>query len=374
MNEVIRDLFPVAQNFTYLNSAAIAPLPTVTVNAVTSQLEDVAKNGSANMCGWFDTKDRVRQLVASMLGAKADDIAFTRNTSDGLCAVASGITWKAGDNIVTFANEFPANFYPWRRLRDDLGVELRRCPERNGRIDVDELCGLIDERTKLVTVSAVQYSSGYRIDLERIGKAARAWDTLLVVDIIQAFGVFPLDLPAQYVDIAAGAGYKWLCAPEGSGIFYISERARNRVKPVSHGWTGVEQPWDFQSREQRFVSNSIAWETGMGGSALLYGLEQSLRLLYETGIEKIATYLAELTDFLCEIIPGGRYEIVSSRASHEKSQIVSIRPRNGASCESVIEHLKRENVVVSARDGCIRVAPHFFNNYNDIERLASQMP
>lgn len=341
MDQSIRDLFPAALNSTYLNSAAMAPMPTITVDAVRSQLEDVSRNGSANLNKWFATKGRVRHLLASMLGGKAEDIAFTRNTSDGLCAVAAGMKWKAGDNIVTFANEFPANFYAWAKLRDEHGVELRYCQERESRIDTNDLCSLIDGRTKLVTISAVQYCSGFRIDLERIGRAARAHDALLVADIIQAFGVLPCDLPAHYVDIAAGAGYKWLCAPEGSGIFYLSERARERVKPVSRGWTSVENAWDFSDRAQECVSDCRAWETGMGGSALLYGLEQSLLMLCDAGIEKIAAYLADLTDFLCEILPLKRYAIASSRAKNEKSQIVSIRPLNGISCEAVIETLSR---------------------------------
>jgi cysteine desulfurase / selenocysteine lyase len=373
MDQSIRDLFPAALNSTYLNSAAMAPLPTVTVEAITAQLDDVSNHGSANLCDWLDTKERVRKMVASMLGASSSDIAFSRNTSDGLCAVASGLTWKAGDNIVTFANEFPANFYPWRLLRDDHGVELRFCRESQGRIDAAELCSMIDGRTRLVAVSAVQYSSGFRIDIERIGKAVRMRDALFVVDIIQAMGALPFDLPAQYVDIAAGASYKWLCAPEGCGIFYINERARERVKPVSRGWTSVDRPWDFQDREQEFTNDSRAWETGMGGSALFYGLEQSLLMLCGAGIERIAAYLADLTDFLCEILPFARYELNSPRASHEKSQIVSIRPLNGVS-SSVVEQLGRRDVVVSARGDLIRIAPHFFNNYTDIERIAACLP
>lgn len=282
--------------------------------------------------------------------------------------------WNEGDNIVTFANEFPANFYPWRRLRDEQGVELRSCPEKKGRIEVEELCGLIDERTKLVAVSAVQYSSGYNIDLERIGKAARAWDTILAVDMIQAFGVVPLDLPAQYVDIAAGASYKWLCSPQGCGILYLSERARERVRPTSAGWLGVGDPWNFDDTEQTLISDARAWETGTGGFSLFYGLEQSLKLLQSVGLETISAYLADLTDFLCEIMPGKNYSIISSRARGEKSQIVSVEPQNGLSPAEVADHLWRKNIVVSARGKRVRIAPHFFNNFADIETLVANLP
>ena len=374
MDQSIRDLFPAARKFTYLNSAAIGPLSTVTIKAVASQLEDVAANGSANMCEWFETQERVRRLAASMLGVKADDIAFTRNTSDGLCSVASGMRWAPGDNIVSFAEEFPANFYPWRKLRDEHGVELRLCPERDGRIDVEALCDLVDARTRLVTVSAVQYSTGFRIDLERIGREARHVDALFGVDIIQAFGALPLDLSACRVDIAAGASYKWLCAPQGCGILYLSERARERVKPCSTGWLGVQDPWDFDDREQECRSDGRSWETGTGAFALMYGLEKSLELLRTLGPEKIAEYLRELTDFLCEILPLKRYSIVSSRDPAQRSQIVSIEPHNGMGAQAVADILKQENIVVSARGRRVRIAPHIFNNFADIERLAACLP
>jgi cysteine desulfurase / selenocysteine lyase len=374
MNKRIRALFPAAQNYTYLNSAAIAPMPRAAVRAVTSQLEDASGHGSVNMGDWFATKARVRGLVAEMLGARPDQIAFMRNTSDGLCGVAAGMKWKPGDNIVSAAGEFPANFYPWRSLRDERGVELRLSPQKEGRIDVEELTGLIDENTRLVTVSAVQFCSGFRSDLETIGRAARHADALFAVDIIQALGVLPFDLPAQYVDIASGASYKWLCSPEGCGIFYLNDRAIERVKPSSVSWMSVERPWDFDDRDQAVKPNSLAWETGMGGSALFYGMERSLNLLQKTGVEKIAAYLEELTDFLCEILPTRKYEIVSSRAKGEKSQIVSIKTRNGTTADAIALHLQRQGIIVSQRNGCIRISPHFFNNWQDIERLAASLP
>lgn len=374
MNDDIRGLFPAAQKYTYLNSASFAPLPTTAVQAVTSQLNDTSCNGSLNMDDWKATKTRTRQLVAGMLGARPEHIAFMRNTSDGFSHVALGMKWHKGDNIVTFAGEFPANFYPWRAIRDDFGVEIRFCGEKNGRIDADELISLIDGHTKLVSISAVQYSSGFRLDLERIGRAARKWDALFAVDIIQAFGVLPFDLPLQFVDIASGASYKWLCSPEGCGIFYLNERALERVRQTAFGWQSVEYPWNFENVEQSFRTNTLAWETGMNGSALFYGLEQSLRLLHETGIRKISAYLENLTDFLCEILPTDRYEIISSRAPGEKSQIVSIEPRNGLTPNEIVDHLKQRDIIVSARGRRIRIAPHFFNNREDVERLVKNLP
>ncbi len=374
MNENIRELFPITQKYTYLNSAAIAPLPTISVEAVASQLLDVSENASVSFPKWVDTKNRARGIIAKMLNVKSEEIAFMRNTSDGFATVANGLKWEKGDNIVSFQKEFPANFYAWREVRDKYGVELRLCPERDGRIDLEEFIRLIDKNTKLVSISAVQYGSGFRADLERIGRAARWVDALFAVDIIQAFGVTPFDLPSQLVDIACGASHKWLCSPEGCGILYLSERARERVEPTLVGWISVEKPWDFEDLEQDYKPNALAWETGTGPSSLFYGLEQSTKLLHETGAAKIQEYLEELTDYLCEIISGLYYEIVSSRETGEKSQIVCIKNRSGLTPNQIAEHLESHSIIVSPRNDRIRIAPHIFNTFGDIEKLVESLP
>jgi cysteine desulfurase/selenocysteine lyase len=369
LNEKIRRLFPVTRSYAYLNSAAVAPLPTVSVEAVSRQLRDVCESGSLNFNQWIDTKNRARAIIAQMLNVKSEQIAFMRNTSDALSTIANGLKWRKGDNVVSFAKEFPANFHAWRRIRNAFDVELRLCPERNGRIDLEEFIGLIDENTKLVSISAVQYGSGFRARLERIGRAARAVDALFVVDIIQAFGVMPFDLDAQMVDAAAGASHKWLCSPEGCGILYLSDRARERIEPTLVGWISVGEPFNFENTEQEYKPNALAWETGTGCISLFYGLEQSAKLLQETGAGRIEKYLEELTDYLCELLAGKNYEIASSRAEGEKSQIVCIKHLGDLQPAEIAKRLERENIIVSPRSDRIRIAPHFFNNQEDIERL-----
>jgi len=374
MNEKIRALFPATEKYAYLNSAAVAPLPTVAVEAVNKQLWDVSENGSANFTDWVATKNRAREIIASMLRVKPEQIAFMRNTSDGFATVANGLKWQTGDNIVSFAHEFPANFYAWRRIRDTFGAELRLCPERDGRIDLDEFVSLIDANTKIVAISAVQFASGFRADLERIGRAAREHDALFAVDIIQALGTTPFDLEAQFVDVAAGASHKWLCSPEGCGILYLSDRARARIEPTLVGWISVEDGWNFADTEQPFKPNALAWESGTGTAALFYGLEQSAKLLYDTGAPQIENYLEDLTDYLCELIAGKSYEVISSRAKGEKSQIVCIENTDGLLPSEIAKHLENERIVVSPRGSRVRIAPHFFNNREDIERLTENLP
>ncbi|MEP6944736.1 MAG: aminotransferase class V-fold PLP-dependent enzyme [Acidobacteriota bacterium] len=369
MDPQLRSLFPALERYVYLNSAAVAPLPTVSIDAMNDQLRDVSAHGSAHYQEWINTKERCRALVAEMLHVRDDQVAFVRNTSDGFASIANGLKWAAGDNIVSFAGEFPSNFYAWRRVRDAFGVELRLCGETDGRVNIDELLSLIDENTKVVALSSVQFASGYRADLERVGRAAHSVDALFCVDIIQGFGAMPYDLPAQFVDAACGAGHKWLCSPEGCGLIYLSDRARERVEPTLVGWISVETPWDFADREQPLKPNALAWESGTGPSSLFYGLEQSLKLLHSAGAEQIEAHLRELTDRLIAGIDDTVYEIVSSRIEGERSQIVCIKHRGGLHPNEIAARLAERDIIVSPRGDRLRIAPHFFNNENDIDRF-----
>jgi cysteine desulfurase / selenocysteine lyase len=374
MNDSIRALFPVTARAIYLNHAAVSAPPTPTIDAINAQLRDVSENGSVNFRWWLAVKESARQLVAGMLGARPEQVAFMRNTSDGLSTVANGLDWRPGDNLVTFRREFPSNLYPWLRIRDALGVEVRVCEERDGRVDTDELIRLINGRTRIVAISQVQYASGFRVDLERIGRAARAHDALLVVDVIQALGVIPIDVQAELVDVAAAACHKWLLTPEGVGLLYLSTRARERIQPTLVGWTSVPNPDDYGNYEQGWNEGTLAWETGTAPVALLHGLEASLKLLNEVGIGSIQGYLETLTDYLCEQLRNTPYEVVSSRQAGEKSQIVCIRNTAGRSPMDLYVHLKNKNIITAPRGDRLRISPHFYNTLEEIDELVKALP
>jgi len=374
MTPEVRALFPITERYTYLNHAAVSPLPTTTVQAVESQLRDVRENGSANFRDWLATKEQARELLANLLGARPEQVAFMRNTSDALSSVANGLTWRPGDNIVTFSREFPSNIYPWLRIRDAFGVEVRMCEERNGRIDLEQLGNLIDTNTRVVAVSHVQFASGFRLDLERLGRIVRQHDALFVVDVIQALGVIPTNVEAEFVDVAAGAGHKWLMAPEGVGYLYLSDRARERIQPTLVGWISVPNPDDYLNFEQGWNRGTLAWETGTGPASVFYGFKASLELLTNQGVQRIAKYLEELTDHLCEGLKGKRYEMVSSRARGEKSQIVCIRPPDRLSAMALYHQLNAKQIVTAPRGDRLRIAPHFYNTASEVDELLKALP
>lgn len=374
MNDILRALFPVTERAIYLNHAAVSAPPIPTINAIQSQLADVSQNGSVNFRKWIAVKENARQLLAGMLGARPEQVAFLRNTSDGLSTVANGLDWQPGDNLVTFRNEFPSNLYPWLRIRDALGVEVRLCEEREGCVDVDGLIGLIDQRTRLVAISQVQYASGFRADLQRIGRAARANDALLVVDVIQSLGVIPIDVESELVDVAAGACHKWLLTPEGVGLLYLSERARERIQPTLVGWTSVPDPDDYGNFEQGWNRGTLAWETGTVPVALIHGLEASLRLLTEVGVSRIQSHLEILTDHLCERLRHTEYEVVSSRQPGEKSQIVCMRHTGELSAMDLYIHLKERSIITAPRANRLRISPHFYNTLEEMDELVQALP
>src|SRR4029450_1516091 len=362
MTPELRTLFPITEHLVYLNHAAVSPLPTSTIAATEAQLRDVFLNGSLNYRSWLSVKEQARQLLANLLGARAEQVAFMRNTSDALSTVANGLRGESGDNIVTFRREFPSNIYPWLRLRDTHGVEVRMCEERQSRFDVDDLCNLIDERTRVVAISQVQYASGYRADLDRIAEAVRQNDALLVVDVIQALGGIPTDVESQRIDAAAGASHKWLLTPEGVGYLYLSDRARERIDPTLVGWVSVVEPEDYENFDQEWNHGTLAWETGTAATALIHGLEASLKLLEGVGTSAIASYLEQLTDHLCERLRGRNYQLVSSREEDQKSQIVCIYPRD-ISAMRLYGLLKSKNIITAPRIDRLRIAPHFYNTF-----------
>lgn len=374
MNDQLRALFPVTARFNYLNHAAVSAPPTPTIHAIQKYLADVSLNGSINFKDWLDTKERTRRLLAELLGARPEQMAFMRNTSDGLSTVANGLKWGPGENLVTCRNEFPSNIYPWLRVRDAFGVEVRMCEEREGRIDLDELVDLIDDQTRVVAISHVQYASGFRADLKQLGRAARAHDALLVVDVIQSLGVLPLNVESELVDVAAGACHKWLLTPEGVGYLYLSDRARALTQPTLVGWVSVPNPDDYNNFDQGWNAGTLAWETGTGPTGLIHGLEESLKLLREVGIKNIQRHLEILSDHLCDRLQDSSYQVVSSRRAEEKSHIVCIRSRSGLTPMDLYSHLKHQNIVTAPRGDRLRISPHLYNSLAEIDHLIDALP
>ncbi len=210
-----RALFPITERAIYFNHAAVSPPPLPTLRAFEAQLRDVHENGSVNFRCWLAVKERARELLAKLLGAKADRLLLCATRPTRCRPWPTELTGAPATTSSRSDTSFPPNLYPWLRIRDVFGVEVRMCEEREGRIDLAELESLVDDNTRVVAVSHVQFASGFRIDLERLGRVARRHDALFVVDAIQALGVIPTNVEAELIDVAAGAAHKWLLGSGG---------------------------------------------------------------------------------------------------------------------------------------------------------------
>jgi cysteine desulfurase / selenocysteine lyase len=361
---------PVTRRWAYFDHAAVAPISARAQEALIDWSTDFAENGLAHYRRWSGRVDEVRRLFGQLLGADPLDIAFVKNTSEGIGIVAEGLDWQAGDNVVTAEEEYPANLYPWLNLAH-RGVEVRRVASREGRLEVDDLRSAIDSRTRLLTISFVEYASGFRNDLDAIGEMCKQRGVLFFVDAIQGLGVLPLDVSKTPIDFLAADGHKWLLGPEGAGIFYIRRELVEKLHAVGVGWHSVVGAWDFSTIDLRLKPHAGRWESGSLNMAGIAALGASLELLLEVGVDELAAKILELTDHLCLQVERTGWRVFSSRQEKERSGIVSLIAPEGRSPASAVKHLRGQGVVLNHRAGRLRVSPHAYNTADEVDHLLS---
>lgn len=367
-----RALFPATERYTYLNHASLAPLNRRAADAMRRWIADWEARGTKAM-PTPETLDAYRARAAALLNAHADEIAFTRNTTEGLLLVARGIDWRSGDNIVTAETEFTANVYPWKNVEPE-GVTVRRVPARGGRIQVEDLLAAMDRRTRLLAISFVEFYTGYRNDLVRLGEACRRRDVLFCVDAIQGAGVLPIDVEAMHIDFLSAGGPKWLLGPMGAGLFYCRRERLDVLDPRFYGWMSTADPEDFFDYDQPLSPTATRFEPGTLSWPSLVGLMESIALLQEVGIERIAEYVLDLTGELIAVLRARGYELVTPVARRaERSGIVTFRHPDLPS-EALFARLDAAGVVVSLRGDAIRVSPHFYNTWEDVAHLLEVLP
>lgn len=373
MNEEIRKLFPVTQNYVYLNHAAVAPVSLPVYERMEQYARELLEHGLVHYRERAAAVEHARQLAAQFINARPHEIGFAPNTSSGLGFIANGIDWQAGDNVVTADCEFPANLHPWLRLKRECGVEVRMARERDGRLETEEILSLIDERTRVVTLSFVEFASGFRNDLRTIGRSCRERDVLFVVDAIQGLGALALDVERDMVDALSADAHKFLLGPDGCALFYISARAIGRVRPTLVGWTSVREPYDFNNYEQEYALGAKRFEPGALNTAGVVGLGAAIELFLQAGVEKIENYLLGLGDYLCEQLRERSYHIVSSRHEGEKSAVICCQHER-YSASDLHHKLNEQRIITTPRLNRLRISPHFYNTKEEIDQLIEALP
>ncbi|HEX6289206.1 MAG TPA: aminotransferase class V-fold PLP-dependent enzyme [Herpetosiphonaceae bacterium] len=367
LNALRQAEFPVAERYTYLNHAALGPLPRRTADVVAELAQDFRDKGVLAEAKWFRSIARTRGLVSRLLNVATDEIAFTKNTSQGLSIVAASLPWQPGDVIVSVRGEFPANVYPWLALQQH-GVTVRFVQPRNGRICLNDLDAAL-AGARLLAISWVQYSTGFRIDLPAVSEMCARRGVLLSLDAIQGAGALPLDLKAVPVDFCAFGAHKWLLSPQGVGVLYINQRVRDLLQPTNVGWLGVDwRDYTAFDYDTPLTDGAARYEEGTRSLVGIAGLEQSLGLLLEVGQERIEHHLRMLTDRLAQQLAVLGYRILTPLESEHRSGIIAFsHPQRSA--QELFDALRAARIVGALREGGVRLSPHLYNTLDDIDAV-----
>lgn len=354
-----REFFPVTRRLIYLNHAAVAPLCLPAAQAMESLTRDAVEWGSLHYSQWMECYDGLRRGAARLVSGAPGEIAIVKNTSEGIATIAMGLDWRAGDRIVAFEGEFPANQYPWRRL-ESKGVTIEWLPPTAPLDHIDQAA----RGARLLSISFVQFLTGFRADLTGIGEICQRRGVIYVVDAIQGLGAFPIDVRAAHIDALAADGHKWLLGPEGCGILYISPRLQEQVEPVEFGWTNVASYNDYASRDMTLRPDAGRYECGTLNTVGCFGLRAAIDFLLEVGIENIAPVVRGLAGQIAGGVRCKGYKVLGE----PNAGIVSFR-KPGVDSAAIVAKLKENAIITAPRAGWVRTSPHFYIAPEDIAKM-----
>jgi len=371
--ERTRSLFPVTREVAYFNNAGVAPISTRVDEALRRFAGEASRVGALNYPRFFDAEvERVRARAALLLHASADEIAFVKNTTEGLGIVAAGLDWQPGDEILSCDLEYPSNVYPWWSLHD-RGVETQMLHGRDGRLPLAVIEQALQRpRVRLLALSSVEFGSGARNDLEAIGNLCRERGVLFCVDAIQSVGCFPIDVRGCGIDFLAADGHKWMLSVEGCGIFFCSKRVQELVTPRIVGWRSVRNNRDFDTYHMDLQPSAGRFEEGTPNTPGIFALGAAIDLLLELDVGAIAQRVLALTDRLVEGLRARGAEIRSPRGPGEASGIVSFAIP-GQTPADTVRKLRAQRIFVIERRGGVRASPHFYNSEDEIDRLLTAL-
>jgi cysteine desulfurase / selenocysteine lyase len=370
-----RAQMPIASQVAYFDHAAVAPLPGCTRKAVENWLAEATDKGDVVWQSWARRIEEVRAIAARLINADPAEIALVPNTTFGINLVAEGFPWREGDNLVTLANEFPSNQYPWLN-QAWRGVEIRRVPVEGGVVDLDRLASACDERTRIVSVSWVGYATGWRIDVPAVAEICRRHGALFFLDAIQGLGVFPLDARAAGVDFLAADGHKWLLGPEGAGIFYCRREHLALLRPMMVGWNSVSQGSDYTKIELNIRDDAARYEGGSQNMIGFTGLGASLDLLASLGVgphaSPIAYQVLSITDYACQRLQEIGATLLAPRVGNHRSGIVTFN-LPGHEANTVRRKLEDTRIIARCRAGGVRISPHGYATKLEIDRMIDEL-
>jgi cysteine desulfurase / selenocysteine lyase len=366
-----REDFPVLEELTYLNSASMGLIPLPVQEAARAFDREISSRGTT----WFDEDqevgvlERARRAAARLLNADIESIAIPTSATELLCQIAQHVRPPAGTNVVSVDMEFPSAVYPWVRVAEDTGAEIRlvEAMDEPASLSLDVVARLVDERTSVICVSHVQYANGCVLDLGQLSDLARAHDAKLVIDATQSAGMVPIDVQATRVDALVAGGYKWLCGPFGAAIGYLHPELLDGLRPKLVGWRSTPDPYHLDARTMPLAESARRLEFSTMSYTAGQALGGSIEYMLDVGVDRIREYVSGLAARLMSGLDGLGAELLTPRDPASRAGTLSAR-FPGHEGEAVAAALNRAGVIVSPRFGATRFATHAFNSSEDVDR------
>lgn len=369
--ESYRTIFPHLQHQLYLNHAAVSPLSLRVVQAIENYLSERSEHDIENY--WsrlIPTLESARRRVASFIDCDLHQLAFVPNTSYAFNILAQGLKWHSGDRILLYDQEFPSNVYPFLNLKKH-GVEIDFVSSREGQILLDDIAAKLTARTRLVSMSYVQFLTGFRIDLAALAELCHQNGTLVSIDAIQGLGAMPIDFKGSGIDFLAAGCHKWAMSPMGIGIMVMTDALLDEIGAPFVGWLSVEDGWDFFNYEQDLLDDARRHELGTQNWIGLVGLNEAFAIFHELGSETITEKLLALSSYLCERLCEEGFTPAFVAGKENCSGIVSIKGLPHPS--EIQKQLLQAKIEVSTREGLLRISPHFYNTIEELEFFMSTL-
>ena len=369
-----REFAPAIAQGVYVNHAGVSPSPARVVQAVTES----AIHAASQPLGFFmdrvlPARESARTRLARLMGVPSEHLAFTKNTGHGLSLVADGLMLEPGDNIVSVNCEYPSVVYPWYAQRD-RGIETRLLsPRADGTFTPEDLDAVMDGKTRALTLSWVQFGTGFRCDLAACAALAHSRNALFIVDVIQSLGVLPLEAEKWSLDIVATGAHKWLMAPGGTGGLYIAPHALEKLRLVNMGAGAVVNVPKFDPLDFSPKPNAQRYEEGTPNGLGLCGLDAALSLLEEVGIEAIAAQVLSLTAYAADKLEAKGYTVTSPRVDSQRAGLVMFQHPAHAN-ETLLQALTDAGVTAAVRGGKVRFSPHFYNTLEEMDQAVGALP
>ena len=367
----IRQTFPhIDTGRIYFNHAAIGPLSIPVKEKLQQYLEERSSGSIENFGMLLEASSNAKRRLAMLLNAKKNRIAWTENVSAGLNILAQGLQWNPGDRIIINDVEFPSNVYPFLNL-EQYGVEIDIVKSKNGKVDVEDYQKLITPKTKLISISAVQFLSGYRADLKSLGAICKSKNIVFCVDAIQATGVIKIDVKEMNIDFLAGGSHKWLMSLQGLGYIYITPELMERINQKYVGWLSVKDEWNLLDYKLELKENASRFHLGTNSVIGIFALAQSLELFEEYGIENIEKNNLSNTKYFIEKLSEEGFDPVLK--GEDENHLAGITTIKIDKAEEVHKALTQSKIDCAIREGKIRFSPHFYNTNEEIDSVVNKL-